>query len=239
MWWEGVGACAPIGSPLFKLVGAINNRISQFADPLFLLQRLPARQATPGNVDSSEATARFAIQTIWTTAEGIYWPATRGVNGTMVAARAPGAAGRTDLIQKMSSNVVAVHLTNVTNAAAGQNEDYIFFLSTVLSTNKGAEATRARPIEITMRDDVATIHPVEPDAFQGQPADCTLNLLGSKGILMLPGGGLQLLSFTILSPPAPPPLLKTGGSDGVCSENERVASIGRRPLRPQPRRHAP
>ena len=36
IWWEGMGKCAPVGSAEFALIGAINNRVAQWADPLFL-----------------------------------------------------------------------------------------------------------------------------------------------------------------------------------------------------------
>ena len=35
LWWEGVGSCAPVGSPLFSLIGSINRRLAQWAGPLF------------------------------------------------------------------------------------------------------------------------------------------------------------------------------------------------------------
>ena len=54
IWWEGMGKCAPVGSVEFLLVGAINNRIAQWADPLFLRTR--------GNGQRP-----WAIEAVWTT----------------------------------------------------------------------------------------------------------------------------------------------------------------------------
>jgi hypothetical protein len=53
IWWEGVGKCAAVGSAQFALIGSINNRISQWADPLFL-------RATDGQQP-------WAIEAVWTT----------------------------------------------------------------------------------------------------------------------------------------------------------------------------
>ena len=173
LWWEGMGACAPTGSPKFKLIGAINNRISQFADPLFM-------RLTVGDITGTTVIARYAVKSIWSTASsaapsssppafgtdasGIRWPPTRGINNTLVTARAPGAGGESDLIQKMSDNVVAVQLVNTTNVGSGQQQSYILFLSTVLSSEKEAGAANRR-IAIEMRKDIASIQPVEPDAY--------------------------------------------------------------------------
>ena len=49
-----------------------------------------------------------------------------------------------------------------------------------------------------------------------------MKLLGSRGTLNLPGGGLQLTSYTVFAPPPTPlPMQGDGG---------RAAFIGRRPL---------
>ena len=36
LWWEGMGACAKIGTKKFGLVASINQRVSQWAEPLFM-----------------------------------------------------------------------------------------------------------------------------------------------------------------------------------------------------------
>ncbi len=54
IWWEGMGKCAAVGSAQFALIGSINNRISQWADPLFLRA-------------SDNGQQPWAIEAVWTT----------------------------------------------------------------------------------------------------------------------------------------------------------------------------
>ena len=60
IWWEGMGKCATVGSAQFALIGSINNRISQWTDPLFL-------RAANGQQP-------WAIEAVWTTSSLIIPP---------------------------------------------------------------------------------------------------------------------------------------------------------------------
>ena len=59
-----------------------------------------------------------------------------------------------------------------------------------------------RLLNISLRPDVWTTHPVEPDAFQGFTSDCNLGWLGSFIPLRLPGGGVQVVSYSLGPLPA-------------------------------------
>ena len=111
LWWEGVGRCAPVGSPLFELIGSINRRISQWAEPLFL------RQAKP----------LFTVADVFSTTSLKIRSDTFGQNQPQT----PGSSAA-QLIQAMDTDVIALHLTNSTAVPSGIEEHYLLFLSTDL-----------------------------------------------------------------------------------------------------------
>ena len=45
LWWEGMGACAGVGTGKFGLVASINQRVSQWAEPLLMRK---AYEVPPG-----------------------------------------------------------------------------------------------------------------------------------------------------------------------------------------------
>ena len=86
IWWEGVGKCAAVGSAQFALIGSINNRIAQWADPLFL--RAEGNGQRP-----------WAIEAVWTTSSLNIPPGTFGE----IAPQNPAGAGDMHLIQSTFS----------------------------------------------------------------------------------------------------------------------------------------
>lgn len=198
LWWEGIGACAPLESPEFALIGAVNARLAQWAAPLFMLPR--SYEAVPWRVAAVFSTSSLLL------------PPLQG----HVASR-PGTS-RFDLIQHMDADVVAVVLANATTWAPATYKNsrrLLLFLSTRLSPRRGGASPRR--VGVRLRSDVASTRPIEPDGFQGfadLPGSqtpppglpptffgvhgCELSWVGDDLTMMeLPGGGMQLLSYTL------------------------------------------
>lgn len=184
LWWEGVGSCAVVGSPKFKMIAETNKRLSQWAEPLFLKgsstpawNAVPRRQNGPkGSTASSDCRhggncfselTRYNVTDVFSTSS-LRIPRLQGVE-----AKKPGTLP-TDLIQAMDNELVIIALRNTTvevaNSEAGiefefANQRYLLVLSMELSTEKGGAS--ARQVAVHLRADVTSTQPIEPDAFQG------------------------------------------------------------------------
>ena len=232
LWWEGVGSCAPAGSVAFAIIASVNNRVAQFATPLFLN---PAGRSNPNARDWP-----YVVRGVYSTSSLTLPP----LNGTV--ARKPG--GRLDdVVQSMEEEMVAVELTNATAPAYHSARRLLLMFSTELSPNKAGAPTRS--VHVRLRHDVTSTKPVEPDRYQGfadlpgsktpppglPPTfdgkhECSLSWVGNVMPLQLPGGSAQLLSFTLAEDS------KAASADaGAATETERGSlswgSIGRRPPR--------
>jgi len=187
LWWQGMQACAPVPSASFALVGAVNARLSQWAGPLFRVRPL-------FRVAAVFSTASFAL------------PPIQGV-----AARAPGQTPD-DLVQRMGSDMIALHLVNTSTATEIERRRLLLFFSTALDREEAV-----RDAEVTLHGDVANTRPIEPDRFQGfadLPGNtnsppgfgpnllglesCTLSWTGGVAPLKMPPGSVQLAWFTLV-----------------------------------------
>ena len=159
----------------------------------------------------------FMVTAVWSTSS-VQLPPLRGAVGSnatlrpsLVKAIRPG-GDPAAIVQGMDEELVIVQLRNVTadgDRDAGrckgselvQGQDCITYDSVlwILSTDLSAAAGGApvRQLNVTLRSDVWATHPIEPDAFQGFSTDCNLNWLGSAMPLRLPGGSVQLVSYSL------------------------------------------
>ena len=166
LWWEGVGDCAPVHSAKFKLIGDINRRIASFAEPLFA-RYLP--------------TQAFAVAGVWSTARFPLPQFSIGDAGAPITARKPG-ANPSDIVQAMGTDLIAVQLQNISAVKAGLDSHYLLFLSADLSMKKAGAVGRL--VNVTLRGDVASSGPVEPDAFQGTPREFYTCLFATVSFLV-------------------------------------------------------
>jgi len=220
IWWEGVGACAPIGSDAFMLIGGINRRIAQWAEPLFLK-----------NSNEAVTSVRYQVVDVWSTSS-LELPPLQGVK----AARP--SKGR--LIEAMDDELVAVHLKNSTGIP-GRWAHIILFISTAFSDARGGAPIRQ--LTIHMHSNVTSTKPVEPDQFQGWAdlpdlaipqgfppgffgtSECLLSWYGWKMPLQLAGGSTQLVTYTVI------PAKDSRQSRVSDKEMELHQHIGRAPPR--------
>ena len=206
LWWEGIGRCARIGTPKFELIASINRRVAQWASPL-----------------QSEDASRYILRGAYSSSSGLNFPPIfarhDAVNTSLVPVGRPGALA-TDLVQSMAPDALALHYVSPNPAPRYGNPAHLLLvLSTALSESKGGAA--ARPLELRLRGDVATVQPIEPDLLQGygdqdqswgpngaydsivqeEPANfaglgrCNIKWMGPRAPLLLPGGGVQLLGI--------------------------------------------
>eukprot|EP01045_Picozoa_sp_COSAG04_P036496 COSAG04_NODE_8906_length_918_cov_1.440781_1_plen_166_part_10 len=155
------------------------------------------------------------IDAAWSTSS-LSFPPLRAPNGSLITPVRPG-ADRSAIVQKMDPELLIVHFRNASadgqphagrckSSEVVQAQDCITYdtvlwiLSTNLSTTRGGAPTRQ--VHITLRDDVWTTHPIEPDRFQGFSTDCNLNRVGPVLPLRLPGGAVQAVSYSLGLPPA-------------------------------------
>ena len=75
------------------------------------------------------------------------------------------------------------------------DDNVLLVLSTELSLEAGGAPVRQ--LNVTLRPDVWTSHPIEPNAYQGFSTDCNLGWLGPFVPLRLPGGAAQALSYSL------------------------------------------
>jgi hypothetical protein len=237
LWWEGMGRCAPVGSPAFETVSSINNRVAQWAEPLFMRKEHfvgkgswladdvddDAKEVRQGSLPNIEIEAKvggqsvppygptsFFIDAIFSTSS-IKLPPLPGANGSLVHAQPPG-GNAAALIQSMDPELIVVNLRNATSfgknhtsqcktAAGAQGQDCInydsvlWIISTNLSTVRGGAPIQQ--LNISMHEDVWTTHPIEPEKYQGFSTDCNLAWLGPNMPLRLPGGSVQVVSYSI------------------------------------------
>ena len=174
LWWEGVGACAPIGSAKFELVAAINNRVAMWADPLFL-----------------KSSNRYTVLDAWSTSSVALPPLLSG--GVAVLFTPPGShrIGELPLVVSMSPDMIALRM----NSTKSGDPPYLLFISTVLSPTPGGAGVR--DVEIQLSPELGFTQPIESDPSQGIASTCGMHRLGSKLPLKLAGGGAQLVAFEI------------------------------------------
>ena len=207
LWWEGVGACAPHGSRAFKLLAAVNTRLAQWVGPLFLRPR--SYRPAPWAVVDVTSTSSLAL------------PLLSGF-----VARRPGTRP-IDTVQAMEEEMVAVVLANATVGAPETYrgaQRLLLLFSTQLGASQGlggggepGQEHGARSIRLRLRSDATSVRPVEPDAYQGfadlpgsanpppglPPTfdgvqSCSLSWVGNELTgLRMPGGGTQLLTYTL------------------------------------------
>jgi len=174
LWWEGISACAPIGSAKFELVAAINNRVAMWADPLFL-----------------KSSNRYTVLDAWSTSSVALPPLLSG--GVAVLFTPPGShrIGELPLVVSMSPDMIALRM----NSTKSGDPPYLLFISTVLSPTPGGAGVR--DVEIQLSPELGFTQPIESDPSQGIASTCGMHRLGSKLPLRLAGGGAQLVAFEI------------------------------------------
>jgi hypothetical protein len=171
----------------------------------------------------------YVLDAVWSTS-ALTLPPLNGANGTLVHAVAPGGdAGA--LVQAMDKDLIVAHFRNA--SADGQNgtsycmtaqtvqgqdcityDAVLWIFSTELSLDRGGAPVRQ--LNVSLRGDIWTTHPVEPDAYQGFTTDCNLGWLGPFIPLRLPGGGVQVVSYSL------GPLPKAGANARHASRHEGV-----------------
>ena len=151
LWWEGMGACARVGSPQFELVASINRRTAQWAEPLFMRKLevetgpwVASRDTVDEHVDSGArddasvspdspsvspfGLTDYVIDAVWSTST-LALPPLSGANGTLVHAKTPGGQAG-DLVQAMDEDLIVVHFSNV-SADGGNGTSYCKTAATV------------------------------------------------------------------------------------------------------------
>jgi len=231
LWWEGVSACAPLGSDDFALIGSINRRVAQWAEPLFLKSKNEAvyLYAQPGVYN----VVRYAVAQVWSTSSLKLPP----VQGVTAARPSPGG-----LIENMDDDVIAIHLVN-TSVVPSDKTRALLFLSTAFAPSRGGAPIRQ--LSIQMRSDITSAQPVEPDLFQGWgdlphvnsppgiapnffgTKPCFLSWWGGKLPLQLAGGAAQFVTYTKLETTSTTRLRAQVPS----AEAELRRKLGRTPLR--------
>ena len=153
----------------------------------------------------------YVITDAWSTSSTLVLPPLNGANGSRVHFAKPGATP-TALVQAMDAELLVVHFRNVTadglndtgfckSSATCQAQDcltfdnVLFVMSTALSHARGGAPVRQ--LNITLRGDIWTTHPIEPNAYQGFTTDCNLGWLGPFIPLRLPGGAAQVVSYSL------------------------------------------
>ena len=157
----------------------------------------------------------YVIDSAYSTSS-LTMPPLRGANGSLVHFAQPGATP-TAIVQSMDVELIVVHFRNTTadglnvsgfckSSATCQAQDcltfdnVLFVMSTALSHAQGGAPNRK--LNITLRGDIWTTHPIEPNAYQGFTTDCNLGWLGPFIPLHLPGGAAQVVSYSLGPGPA-------------------------------------
>ena len=236
LWWEGVGACAPIGTDEWAMISSINRRLSQWAEPLFGNAKDESTYGYGGGGSGRPwNVTRYVVDQVWSTSS-LELPPLQGV-----AARPPTVG---ELVEGMDEELIVIHLVNASGAPPARTRA-LLVLSTSLSSERGGAPVRQ--LAIQMRSDVTSTKPIEPDFFQGWGAvpgfngvgewpqgvdasffgraECDLSFGGGKMPLQLAGGSAQLVTYTMWAATTASPPRDAPG------EEERVRQIGRRPLR--------
>jgi hypothetical protein len=105
--------------------------------------------------------------------------------------------------------LLIVELSNTSNTVPHRAGKYVFFLSTELANSTGA--AKVKDYDVIWRDDVWFTHPIEVDVEKPGDVGCDLNWLGSKSPIKLPGGGIQLVTYTLAPASAVGGTVTSGG----------------------------
>ena len=146
--------------------------------------------------------------------------------------------------------MVALHLNFRSSVIDTSTADLLSDAVLNYSQSDRVGGAPTRQLNISLRDDVYSVRPVEPDAFQGfadvpgsrdqQGTDshyfppnfkgiegCALRWLGPRAPLRLPGGSMQLLEFTLASDFQTP----LAQASHHKEEAGGIGGIGRSPLK--------
>jgi hypothetical protein len=168
LWWDGMGACARIGSPKFDLLANINLRLTQAAW-MDAFSRV-GLSTYPGGGGGTR---------IWSTSS-------LHVPGSV----APGSQGPGGLLLEMSPELIVYEFAASTNINASSGIFYV--LSSQLSLVAGGAP--ARTVSLKLRGSVTSSAAIEGGCFQGF-SKCGLHRVGNLLPLTLPGGSGQLAQF--------------------------------------------
>lgn len=170
LWWDGMDRCAPVGSPKFALIGAINSRIALWGN-VFV--------HGPGG-DGVAPLRVFSTSTV-----------------TVPNASAPGGS-IDDLVQGMPPELILFELSGPGVAVPGGKK--VTRLLYVVSTELSSEAGGAAPRQVTLelRADVRGTQPIEGNCFQGHCL-CNLMRVGNVLPLTLSGGSAQLVGYFLVA----------------------------------------
>ena len=173
LWWDGLGDCAPVGSPKFALAAAVNRRITQ-----------KAWTAAFGALGSSSS----ADVRVWSTS-------TLRVAGSVQPGSIHGG-----LLDSMDRELLLFEFNPPNSSAGSMPESGTFFvLSTELPT---ASTSPPREVTVVTRPEITSTTPVEGCAFVGSTA-CDLRRVGNILPLTLAGGAGQLVTFVAPPAPPP------------------------------------
>ena len=170
--WAGAAACAPIGSPKFGLLSAVNVRLAQWGDTFagkneYAIVRRWSAEAAPGS--------------------GPFAP----------LSDAPGARAD-DLVQALDADVLAVQLERLGDASA---PPLLLLVSTAVAARPGA-AKRRPLSGTRLHDSVVGVQSLEGDRTAGiNQCDSMILSGGGAGLarITLPGGSGQLLALAFNS----------------------------------------
>ena len=129
LWWDGATACAAIGSKKFGIVSGINQRVAQWAEPLFMRsgQALPsghwlrddgehlssADQARDNKPETLVSRVFRRLGLPATQLLPVHLPPLRGANNSLVKAVRPGGDSAA-IIQLMDPELIIVQFRNMT-----------------------------------------------------------------------------------------------------------------------------
>jgi|EP01043_Picozoa_sp_COSAG02_P024574 hypothetical protein len=168
LWWDGVGACARVGSHKFELLANINLRLSQ-ASWMDAFARV-GLSTYPGGSGATR---------IWSTSS-------LHVPGSV----APGSQGPGGLLLEMSPELIVYEFAASTSINASSGTFYV--ISSQLSLVAGGAP--ARTVTLKLRASVTSSAAIEGSCFQGF-SKCGLHRVGNLLPLTLPGGSGQLAQF--------------------------------------------
>ena len=195
VYWDGMGPCAPVGSPKFELIGELNRRISTWAQALF-------QPVGPGIAPQYRCTQAFTTSSITFPSNLCSFDGEGGVEAVK-----PGSGGPSDLIQAMDDELLAIVLHNSTQTNLPKR--MLLVLSADLSTKK---STPIRDLELVLHPEVGHVVPIEPDKLQGygerkQPDThgwyggdtCPMGWLGPRAPLKLAAGSAQVMKVELVA----------------------------------------
>ena len=195
VYWDGMGPCAPVGSPKFELIGELNRRISTWAQALF-------QPVGPGIAPQYRCIQAFTTSSITFPSNLCSFDGEGGVEAVK-----PGSGGPSDLIQAMDDELLAIVLHNSTQTNLPKR--MLLVLSTDLSTKK---STPIRDLELVLHREVGHVVPIEPDKLQGygerkQPDThgwyggdtCPMGWLGPRAPLKLAAGSAQVMKVEFVA----------------------------------------